>query len=80
MSKRQQVVDLTWKRYRSWKRKSGSHPDQATKCTTLSSSFLSLFSSSRTSKPADEIKFAFHKIAKDRKVIPDPIDDRKFQE
>jgi len=23
---------------------------------------------------------AFHKIAKDRKVIPDPIDDRKFQE
>ena len=25
-------------------------------------------------------KFAFHKIAKDRKVIPDPIDDRKFQE
>ena len=27
-------------------------------------------------KPKD----AFHKIAKDRKVIPDPIDDRKFQE
>jgi hypothetical protein len=25
-------------------------------------------------------KDAFHKIAKDRKVIPDPIDDRKFQE
>ena len=23
---------------------------------------------------------AFHKIAKDRKVIPDPIDDRKFQD
>ena len=25
-------------------------------------------------------KKAYKKIAKDRKVIPDPIDDRKFQE
>ena len=47
-----------------------------------------LMKSRVTSRPLFEISVcvhpcdgeSFHKIAKDRKVIPDPIDDRKFQE
>ena len=34
----------------------------------------------KTNTTKDSIRTLMMKIAKDRKVIPDPIDDRKFQE